>query len=280
MITMIALDLDGTLAIENHQILPATRDALEDLHSNGVEVVIATGRRYRTTRLVIQSLGFDVYAVCNGGALVKGPEQSTLHAENYDVTAVTELARELGLTLFAQRDAHELGGADFIIDTGSNWNDVTHAHFNNNSEWAEKADLLASEPAYLVSGAFDREPALNELSREIAGRFPGIYNTIILPLLDSGHFYCEISPKHIDKWHGLTKLHEHLGIEAEHTCTVGDQLNDMAMVTAAGHGVAMGNGHEDLQKVARFICGDNKEDGILDVVNYIHDINKTQPHAS
>ena len=54
----------------------------------------------------------------------------------------------------------------------------------------------------------------------------------------------------------------------------------MAMVKASGHGVAMGNGHEDLQKVARFICGDNKKDGILDVVNYIHDINKTRPQTS
>ena len=52
---MIALDLDGTLAVENHQVLPATRDALKDLHFNGVEVVIATGRRYRTTRLVIEA---------------------------------------------------------------------------------------------------------------------------------------------------------------------------------------------------------------------------------
>ncbi len=277
---MIALDLDGTLAIENHQILPATRAALEDLHSNGVEVVIATGRRYRTTRFVIENLGFDVYAVCNGGALVKRPEQSTLHSDNYDVAPVTELARELGLTLFAQRDAHELGGADFVIDTGSKWNAATHAHFNNNSEWAAKADLMGAEPQYLVSGSFDNEPVLNEFASEIARRFPNKYNMVVVPHLDSGHFYGEISPRHIDKWHGLTKLHEHLNIEAAHTCTVGDQLNDMAMVMAAGHGVAMSNGHEDLQKVARFTCGHNKEDGILDVVSYIHDINKTRAQIS
>ena len=60
---------------------------------------------------------------------------------------------------------------------------------------------------------------------------------------------------------------------------MGDQLNDIAMVTAAGHGVAMGNGHKDLKKVARFVCGDNTEDGILDVVNYIHKVNKTQAKA-
>ena len=73
-IKMLALDLDGTLAIDNHQVLPATRDALKHLHDADVEVVIATGRRYRSTRYVIDNLGFEVFAVCNGGALVKMPD--------------------------------------------------------------------------------------------------------------------------------------------------------------------------------------------------------------
>ena len=81
MIKMIALDLDGTLAIDNHQVSPATREALTALHDGGVEVVIATGRRYRTTRYVIENLGFDVFAVCNGGALIKHADTETLHAE-------------------------------------------------------------------------------------------------------------------------------------------------------------------------------------------------------
>ena len=85
MIKMIALDLDGTLALANHEVSPATKDALTNLHADGVEVVIATGRRYRTTRFVMDNLGFDVFAVCNGGALVKAPDQSTLHAEVLDV---------------------------------------------------------------------------------------------------------------------------------------------------------------------------------------------------
>ena len=60
MIRMIALDLDGTLAIADHQVSSATRTALLELHEGDTEVVIATGRRYRTTRFVIENLGFDV----------------------------------------------------------------------------------------------------------------------------------------------------------------------------------------------------------------------------
>jgi len=274
LIKMIALDLDGTLAIENHQVSLATRDALRHLHQDDVEVVIATGRRYRTTRYVIDNLGFEVFAVCNGGALVKTPDQQTLHRDTFDVSAVAEIARNLNLTLFAQRDAHDMGGADFIIDSLANWNTVTTSYFDDNADWSSKADLTNHEPEFLVSGVFGPEDQLVRLQSEMNARFPNDYNAIIVPHLQTDTFYCEISQKHVDKWHGLTQLHSHLNIDPNHICAVGDQLNDMPMIKAAGHGVAMANGHEELRQSARFICGHNKEDGILDVVNYIREVNQ------
>ena len=164
MIRMIALDLDGTLAIENHQVLPATRTALDDLHHGGVEVVIATGRRYRTTRFVIDNLGFEVYAVCNGGALVKTPEQNTLHKDTFDVAPIARIAREIGLTVFAQRDAHSDGGSDFMIDETDNWNPQIQKYFDDNQEFSSTGNLIDSEPEFLVSGMFGPEADLRKFS--------------------------------------------------------------------------------------------------------------------
>ena len=135
MIKLIALDLDGTLAIDNHQVSTLTREALDKLHQDGVEVVIATGRRYRTTRYVIKNLGFEVFAVCNGGALVKAPDQTTVYRESFSIIPILEIARELKLTLFAQRDAHQYGGADFIIDSVPTWNEITSRHIDINQDW-------------------------------------------------------------------------------------------------------------------------------------------------
>lgn len=274
MIRMIALDLDGTLAIENHQVSPATRDALQELHDgDDVEVVIATGRRYRSTRYVIDNLGFDVYAVCNGGALLKCPEQQTLHAETFDVAPVARIVRDLGLTLFAQRDAHDLGGADFVLDAVPAWNEITASYYHDNSDHSAKADLTEHPPEFLVSGVFGSEEDVTRVAKAVNEQLPDQFNTITVPHLQTDRYYCEISQKHVDKWHGLTQLRSHLDIDPEHICTVGDQLNDVPMVSAAGHGIAMGNGHEDLQAIATFVCGHNEEDGILDVVKYIHEIN-------
>ena len=271
---MIALDLDGTLALQNHEVSPLTRDALDDLHHNGVEVVIATGRRYRTTRYVIENLGFDVFAVCNGGALVKAPDQSTVYNENFSILPFLMLTRELNLTLFAQRDAHDQGGADFVLDSVPAWNEVTDRHVANNHDWCEVRDLTNSGKEFMVAGCFGHEKELNRLADHIANDNGSIYKTIIVPHLESDWFYCEISLGHIDKWQGLRKILPQFNLATENVCTVGDQLNDMAMVTAAGHGVAMANGHSELQAAADFVCGHNQSDGILDVIDYIHEHNR------
>jgi 5-amino-6-(5-phospho-D-ribitylamino)uracil phosphatase len=273
---MIALDLDGTLAIANNQVSPATRDALHELHEGGVEVVIATGRRYRSTRYVIENLGIDTFAVCNGGALVKTPDQKTLHRDTYDISPIVEVARSLGLALFAQRDAHDHGGVDFVIDSGVPWSDVIKQYYENNREWSAPVDLLDAEPEFLVSGVFGSEAELWELANVVERSHGNRYNAVVVPhpRPKADYSYCEIAQGHVDKWHGLTRLKEHLDIKAEHVCAVGDELNDIPMIRAAGHGFAMQNGHEELQATARFVCGHNEEDGIVEVVNYIQEVNE------
>ena len=274
LIKQIALDLDGTLAIDNHQVLPATRAALHQLHhEEGVQVVIATGRRYRTTRFVIENLGFEVHAVCNGGALVKSPDQETLHIEQFDVSGIAQLVRDAEMTLFAQRDAHAIGGADFLIDANQHWNEATTSHFDNNRPWCDQADLTSEDDSFLVCGCFGPEHDLKRVEAAVHQTYPDNYNVIIVPHLQTGYHYCEISQKHVDKWTGLSHIHLRHDIQGHEVCAVGDQLNDMPMVTASGHGIAMSDGNESLKQIAKFVCGPNNADGIVDAVNYIRSVN-------
>lgn len=275
MIKMLALDLDGTLALPiDHQVSEATRTALAALHADGVEVVIATGRRYRTSRFVIENLGFDTYTVCNGGALVKTPDQKTFYSDTFCIADCAMLARELNLTLFAQRDAHELGGPDFILDDKPVWNQQVQAHFKLNREWSGVGDLTDGEDRYLVAGCFGHEPELNELAAAIHEAHPDQYFTTVVSHLQTGFYYCEIAQRHINKWFGLEKLQVHLDLAADNVCAVGDDLNDLPMIRAAGHSAAMENGHAEVHEQATFVCGHNEADGIVDVVSYIREFNR------
>ncbi len=275
-IKLLALDLDGTLALENHKVSDRTRHALHELHEEGVEVTIATGRRYRSALWVMENLGLDTFCVCNGGALVKDRERNTLQStpfapDQYQV--IVDCARQSGVALSAQRDSHILGGSDFVIDNAVTWNDVNHRYFADNRENAISGDLLAHPDEYLVFGAYDAEPKLANMCRLISERAPEL-NTVMVRLTESPFYYCEVTLNIVDKWHGLSHLLDHMSFNANNVCAVGDELNDMAMVESAAHGVAMGNGHDELKAIANFVCGHNEDDGLLHVVEYIREHNR------
>ena len=118
---MLALDVDGTLAARGDEVTPGTRDALHRAWELGIEVVIATGRRYRSTRRVIEALGLPVNAVVLGGSLIKEGGGRTLGAKTFeapDFASIHTIASDRGHAIVCQRDSSERGGADFLIDAG------------------------------------------------------------------------------------------------------------------------------------------------------------------
>ena len=90
-----------------------------------------------------------------------------------------------------------------------------------------------------------------------------------MPTPWDGSFYLEIIPGHVSKWTGLQELGDELGIAYDEICAVGDQRNDISMVTGSGLGIAMANAHEALKERADWICGRNDEDGLVEVVDHI-----------
>jgi Cof subfamily protein (haloacid dehalogenase superfamily) len=275
-IKLVALDLDGTLAIENHQVLPATKAALHGLMDDGVEVVIATGRRYRSARYVIDNLGLDAYCVCNGGALVKDHSQQTLNSTPFaanEYQQIVEYARQCGIALSAQRDAHHLGGADFVMDDAVTWNPVNERYFSDNAKFSQKSDLLSQPDQYLVFGAYDSEEKLKHFAALLKDNCDHV-NIVLVALTDIDYFYCEVALAAVDKWHGLSTLMTHFSLNDQNICAVGDEMNDLAMIQMAAHGIAMANGHPELQAVANYVCGHNSTDGLLDAVRYIREHNE------
>ena len=58
------------------------------------------------------------------------------------------------------------------------------------------------------------------------------------------------------------KVIEHFNISKEHTFAYGDSLNDLEMLEFVQHGIAMGNAHEAVKKVADDITDTHDENGI------------------
>jgi hypothetical protein len=76
------------------------------------------------------------------------------------------------------------------------------------------------------------------------------------------NYFLEIAAAGVSKGLGLAKYCEAHGIAREDVVAFGDLLNDATMLEFAGLGLCMGNGHEEMKKLADRIIGTNTEDGV------------------
>ena len=77
----------------------------------------------------------------------------------------------------------------------------------------------------------------------------------------------EYIKKGTGKGDGVKKLASILGIDISDIICVGDERNDISMVTVAGVGVAMANARPELKAVADYVTeNDNNHDGIAEVI--------------
>ncbi len=70
---LLALDIDGTLVNSEHALTEPVRQAILRAKQAGLEVVLATGRRYSRTLPLVKPLGLHVPVITASGALVKDP---------------------------------------------------------------------------------------------------------------------------------------------------------------------------------------------------------------
>jgi len=71
------------------------------------------------------------------------------------------------------------------------------------------------------------------------------------------YFYTEITNENANKWTALEYLIKELGITAEETMTIGDNINDIEMIKKSGMGVAMGNSYPELKEISKDSVADN-----------------------
>lgn len=72
----------------------------------------------------------------------------------------------------------------------------------------------------------------------------------------------DIIPANGGKGLGVEKVLAYYGLTKEQAIAFGDGTNDIEMLEAVGHGIAMGNATDDVKEIADDICGTASNDGI------------------
>ena len=81
-------------------------------------------------------------------------------------------------------------------------------------------------------------------------------------------YFLEIMPADSGKGEAIKWLADYLGIPQEKTMAFGDSMNDESMIRMTGFSVAMCNGLQYIQQIAKYVTqNSNDEDGIGKFLN-------------
>ena len=89
-----------------------------------------------------------------------------------------------------------------------------------------------------------------------ARKYPGVY------FIATNRNYFEIMPEGAAKGAALGELCTYMGIPIENTVAIGDYFNDIELMRAAGHSVAMGNAPAHIRAAADACTADHTENGV------------------
>lgn len=280
-VRLLVLDVDGTLTNSGHEVAEATRAAVRRVHEAGVRVMLATGRRYRDALPVAHCLGIDVPLVTASGALVKRPaDHATLARAEFDpgvLRGVLTRVVEAGHEAILYSDSYALGFdfycrslTDAAVEPGALGGGLRE-YLGRNRDLAQVMPGLHATPPDGVFAGFVMGPheAMAALEAALDAAFPGRLSLHTIKSPRYRDWMCEIAPAGVTKWSGVTTVSAGWGIAADEICAVGDDVNDIPMIRAAGMGIAMGNARPEVVQVADAVVGTSDGRGIADVADMI-----------
>lgn len=271
---LLAIDIDGTLVDSRDQLSDETKAALAAARQAGIEVVLATGRRYARALPLVQTLGLNVPLISASGALVKRPvDHVTLHCASF---AGDSLSRMLGSLSIAGYDAvlyadtYDQGFDYYCVSIEPEQRELAEYFRKNPSRERICPDLMTCPPEGIFAGfAMGTRPQMLELAHHLSRQLPGQIETHVLRSPMYSGFMCELLPSGTSKWSAISQLAHEWGIEAVEICAVGDDVNDIPMLRGAGLGVAMGNACEEVKAAADRVTLCHDDHGVAEVVRWL-----------
>lgn len=261
---LIALDVDGTVLLEDETLSPGVVEAITHAHRAGHEVMLATGRSWEGTRGIQHVLELaPEYAVCSNGAVImkRAPgdlgEESVyerFHVETFDPTAVLTLLRE------------HLPDAKYLVELAGGERLYTEYMDDGNLVRARRVsfDELSAQPVcrVVVVSPDETDDDFVDLVSRIG--LSGVSYAV------GWSAWLDIAPQGVDKSTALEKVRTWLGIEPERVLVMGDGRNDVEMFRWArehgGRAVAMGQGPDEVRREASETTASVHSGGVADVL--------------
>lgn len=267
-LSLVALDLDGTLFNQESRISKTDQDTIKEITSSGIEAAIATGRPYAGLPVeLLSSIGIRYAITANGAAIYRLPEKECLFSSCMPPKLVFPLLEKLQkksihMDAFIDGDGFSQKSCErnlYRLDMPESIRDYirsTRTFTDDLAEYIKDGQLDVQKVTLnfypLPDGTFESREAVKQL----------LSSCPQITFLSGGYHNLEFTKTGTTKGAGLLFLCEHLGIHPSETMACGDTQNDIEILKTASIGVAMANAREDVKEIADYITLSNEESGV------------------
>lgn len=273
-IKLVALDLDGTLFDNSSRISERNLTAIRSITDKGIHVVISTGRPFEGIPFdQIKGTGINYAITANGSGIYEISTGKCLYENAMNEELVTPI-----LNFLLTRDIHMdafIGGKGYTpiqcVETAQkltvpssikNYIITTRTRLDNILQFIHENQLKVQKMTLNFYPAADGTLIDRETVRKFLVSNPSITTVC------GGYNNLEFTRADANKGVGLRKLAEILGVNPDATMAIGDTENDLAIIEAAGIGVAMGNATDAVKARADYVTTTNTKDGVAAAIEH------------
>ena len=241
---LLVLDVDDVLIKSSRRAYP-TKNVINAIKKakNKIKISLCTGRAYPDLKYLINLLNLNnFYHVTESGTKVVNPQGKEEYAKYLNFNNVEEIVKA--------------GGK---LPTGYG--------FCVNGVWFDKLKDVNNKNNITItclhSSAKNQTEQIVKKLQPITGKYR-IHVGSRWDVPDGA--YIHVTQIDASKEVGLKHIQKKLNILKKETIGVGDGLNDLPIFNVSELKIAMGNGKEELKKLADYIAPSLKNDGVVNVI--------------
>ncbi|ANB56111.1 Cof-like hydrolase family protein [Anoxybacillus sp. B7M1] len=260
---LLALNIDGTILKQNGRLQKETKEAVEFVKRKGVYVTLMTGRNLLSARKIAKSLKLNTMIITFQGAIIG----KSLNEKLYEATIpeertfnIVQILENYSCNVRLMHERYSLGNRkkvqkQLVVKTVLSSGDP----FFYPTQFVDSlSDVLRDDPIAVpkIDAYFANEKEKKEVTSLLGQEFPTV------DMIEHPNGKVEIVPSGVSKLDGLKRLGDVLGISLKEMVVIGDGIDDIQAIEAAGLGVAMGNAPAEVKKAADWITRSNEQLGV------------------
>ncbi|MCD6097854.1 HAD family hydrolase [bacterium] len=262
-ISLLLLDLDGTLLNGKLSIGKRTSEAIRSLSKKGVNTTLVTGRMLSAVKRYADSLRVTSPIIALNGAYIADPDARCILLDKRIPKPVpNEILQKLKDLPLA---VNIILGKRAI---SSNLDDLSKKAVESwlaNIQFIDRIDVVSENPNMMLFLGDENN------IKEACTRLEPFRSKVVIYSYASIRYkpkwYVEVRPAGTSKGKAVELLLKYLEVSPQNVLSVGDFLNDMPMLKLTGHSACVANAHPEVKTAVDYVSHlSNDQEGVFDIL--------------